>query len=90
MTSTMNCINREAYNYPQEKSASALKPGVQENTLEDVWLDLKELSSYLHVSRSTLYNMINAGKLSMVRIGRQLRIKRETVDKLLLSGRLEL
>ena len=86
----MNCINREAYNYPQEKSASALKLDAQENTLEDVWLDLKELSSYLHVSRSTLYNMINAGKLPMVRIRRQLRIKRETVDELLSSGRLEL
>ena len=86
----MNYFNREAYNYPQEKSASALELDVQGNALEDVWLDLKELSSYLHVSRSTLYNMINAGKLPMVRIGRQLRIKRETIDELLSSGRLEL
>ena len=72
----MNYFNREAYNYPQEKSASALELDVQGNALEDVWLDLKELSSYLHVSRGTLYNMINAGKLPMVRIGRQPRIKR--------------
>ena len=56
----------------------------------ETWLGLKGLVDYLHVSRSTLYNMINDGRLPMYRIGRQLRIHRDTVDELVFSGKLGL
>lgn len=59
-------------------------------TIEETWLDLKGLAEYLHVSRSTLYNMISDGRLPMHRVGKQLRIHRNTVDELVLSGKLAL
>lgn len=58
-----------------------VRPGTESGRIEEadlgiVWLDMKTLSEYLHVSRSTLYKMVREGTLPVVRVGRQLRIKR--------------
>lgn len=63
---------------------------IEEADLGSVWLDMKTLSEYLHVSRSTLYKMVREGTLPVVRVGRQLRIKRDMVDEMLSAGELDL
>ena len=63
---------------------------IEEADLGSVWLDMKTLSEYLHVSRSTLSKMVREGTLPVVRVGRQLRIKRDMVDEMLSAGELDL
>lgn len=58
--------------------------------LDGVWLDIKEVSRYLHVSRSTLYAWIREGLLPVKRVGRQIRIKREKLDEMIEAGLLDL
>ena len=58
--------------------------------LDGVWLDIKEVSRYLHVSRSTLYTWIREGLLPVKRVGRQIRIKREKLDEMIEAGLLDL
>ena len=63
---------------------------IEEADLGSVWLDMKTLSEYLHVSRSTLYKMVHEGTLPVVRVGRQLRIRRDMVDEMLSAGEFDL
>lgn len=63
---------------------------IEEADLGSVWLDMKALSEYLHVSRSTLYKMVREGTLPVVRVGRQLRIRRDMVDEMLDAGEFDL
>lgn len=56
----------------------------------DEWLDLKAVSEYLHVSRSTLYTMVREEVLPVVRVGRSIRVSRKQLISLLESGELGL
>ena len=64
--------------------------GQESPELDGVWLDIKEVSRYLHVSRSTLYTWIREGLLPVKRVGRQIRIKREKLDEIIEAGLLDL
>ena len=64
--------------------------GQESLELDGVWLDIKEVSRYLHVSRSTLYTWIREGLLPVKRVGRQIRIKREKLDEMIEAGLLDL
>lgn len=46
------------------------------------WLTIREACQYIKVSRSTLYNWERAGKLSMYRFGRSVRIRLDDLLKL--------
>jgi len=45
-----------------------------------------EAASLLNLSKKTIWKMVYARKLEVVRIGRSVRIKEETIDKLIDDG----
>jgi excisionase family DNA binding protein len=47
---------------------------------------LKEIALLLGVTYNTVYNLIQAGKIKAVKIGRNLRISQEEVDRLVEEG----
>ena len=49
------------------------------------WLSPDEVASHLHVSRSTVYSFIRKGKIPTVHVGRQTRISRTKLDRLIES-----
>lgn len=59
-------------------------------TLNSTWLDLKTVAEYLHISRSTLYNLIREEKIPTVYVGRLRRVNRKVLDSILESGGLVL
>ena len=46
------------------------------------WLTEKQAQAYLGVSRATLYRWQRAGRLTVYKLGRQRRYKREDLDRL--------
>lgn len=50
-------------------------------------LTLDELSSYLRVSKSTLYKLAREGRIPSHKIGRHWRFRKKTIDKWLDSNR---
>ncbi len=44
-----------------------------ENTI-DYYYSIKEIQTRLNISRSTVLRLINSGKLTSIKIGRQIRI----------------
>jgi len=44
-------------------------------------LSLNELVEYLRVSKSTLYQLSEAGKIPSFKIGKQLRFRKSAIDK---------
>jgi excisionase family DNA binding protein len=51
------------------------------------WMTLREACRYIKVSRSTLYSWERAGKLSLYRFGRSVRIRREDIHRLAVARR---
>jgi len=47
---------------------------------QDKWLTIEELSSYLKMSRSKLYQMAQKGELPGSKIGTQWRFDRDEID----------
>jgi putative molybdopterin biosynthesis protein len=47
---------------------------------------IEEVAEYLRISANTVRNMIDRGELPAARIGKQYRIKRVDVDRLLETG----
>lgn len=47
---------------------------------------LKELEALLQVTRRTLYNWIKSGKLKAVRIGKEWRVTKDTLEEFLETG----
>lgn len=44
-------------------------------------MTIEELAAYLKVSKSTLYKLVQAGKLPGQKVGKHWRFRRETIDK---------
>ena len=44
-------------------------------------LSLNELAEYLRVSKSTLYQLSEAGKIPSFKVGKQLRFRKNAIDK---------
>ncbi|MEA3364859.1 MAG: helix-turn-helix domain-containing protein [Candidatus Hydrogenedentes bacterium] len=47
----------------------------------DKWLTLDELASYLKVSKSALYKMVQEGRIPGGKVGRVWRFDREEIDR---------
>jgi excisionase family DNA binding protein len=50
-------------------------------TITPAWLDYKQAEAYSSLSRTTLWQLINARKIKAARIGRAVRIERLSLDK---------
>jgi excisionase family DNA binding protein len=47
------------------------------------WLNYKQAEAYSNLSRTTLWQLINARKIKAARIGRAVRIERDSLQKFL-------
>jgi len=45
-------------------------------------LDLKEVAEYLGLNKRTIYNLVRKGEIPGTKIGRQWRVKKESLDEL--------
>ncbi len=50
-------------------------------TITPAWLDYKQAEAYSNLSRTTLWQLINARKIKAARIGRAVRIERESLQE---------
>ena len=50
-------------------------------TITPAWLDYKQAEAYSNLSRTTLWQLINAGKIKAARVGRAVRIERESLQE---------
>lgn len=50
-------------------------------------LALKEVAQYLGLNKRTVYNLVRKGEIPGTRIGRQWRVKRESLDELFRNPR---
>jgi excisionase family DNA binding protein len=50
-------------------------------TIAPGWLDYKQAEAYSNLSRTTLWMLINARKIRAARIGRAVRIERDSLQK---------
>lgn len=57
------------------------KEAVADMEPQDKWLTIEELSGYLKISRSKLYQMAQKGELPGSKIGTQWRFDRDRIDK---------
>ena len=54
--------------------------------MEDRWLSVEEIATYLGVSKDTVYNWINKKKMPAHKIGRLWKFKKEQVDAWVEAG----
>ena len=54
--------------------------------MDKQWLKLPEAAEYVGVSLATVYRWIKAGKLTLHKVGKVSRVKKEDVDRLLEGG----
>ena len=52
-----------------------------------MWLDIKELSSYIKIKEKTIYYLVSKGRVPHYRIGKLVRFKKEEIDKWMDSKR---
>jgi len=45
-------------------------------------LDLKEVAEYLRLNKRTVYNLVRKGEIPGTKIGRQWRVKKDSLDDL--------
>ena len=50
-------------------------------TITPAWLDYKQAQAYSNLSRTTLWQLINARRIKAARIGRAVRIERRSLDQ---------
>jgi excisionase family DNA binding protein len=55
-------------------------------TLDDVTMDVEELCRVLNLKKRTAYNYLSDGMIPHIRIGKQIRVRRDTVDQILEHG----
>jgi len=53
----------------------------QKDLIMDRWLTLEQVSEYLQISVSSIYNMARKGKIPAYKVGRQWRFRKEEIDK---------
>ena len=47
----------------------------------DKWLTLEQIAEYLQMSTSSIYKMVQAGKIPAYKVGRQWRFKKKEIDR---------
>jgi excisionase family DNA binding protein len=50
-------------------------------------LDLKEVAEYLGLNKRTVYNLVRKGEIPGAKIGRQWRVRKESLDELFRNPR---
>ena len=60
------------------KKSSSVKPQIHFDALPD-WMTPDEVSKFLRIGRSALYERLRSGEINSRRFGRQYRISRETL-----------
>ncbi len=58
-------------------------------SISETLLTLDELSEYLKVSKSTLYKLVQAGKVPGTKIGKHWRFRKATIDQWIDSNQVE-
>ena len=66
--------------YDRLEQIARARPGA------DVWLDVRAVELYLHLSRRTIYRLVKKGVFPCARIGRQIRINKRVIDEVLGAG----
>ena len=64
-------VVRRSSTVPEEGAKPAITPA---------WLDYKQAEAYSNLSRTTLWQLINARKIKAARIGRAVRIERASLQ----------
>ena len=54
--------------------------------MDDRWMSVEEIATYLGVSKDTIYNWINKKKMPSHKIGRLWKFKKEKVDAWVEAG----
>jgi excisionase family DNA binding protein len=52
----------------------------EQTPITPAWLDYKQAEAYSNLSRTTLWQLINARKIRAARIGRAVRIERDSLQ----------
>ena len=52
----------------------------EKTAITPVWLNYKQAKTYTNLSRTTLWQLINARKIRAARIGRAVRIERDSLQ----------
>lgn len=47
----------------------------------DKWLTLEQIAEYLQMSTSSIYKMVQKGKIPAYKVGRQWRFKKKEIDE---------
>lgn len=58
----------------------------QARTIDDVTMDVEELCQVLRLKKRTAYQYLADGLIPSIRIGKQIRIRRDTVEQILDNG----
>jgi excisionase family DNA binding protein len=53
----------------------------EQTPITPAWLDYKQAEAYSNLSRTTLWQLINARKIRAARIGRAVRIERDSLQE---------
>jgi excisionase family DNA binding protein len=53
----------------------------EQTPITPAWLDYKQAEVYSNLSRTTLWQLINARKIRAARVGRAVRIERDSLQK---------
>ncbi len=54
--------------------------------MERIWLDIDEAAAYVGVSRTTIYKWAKQGKLTLHKVGKVSRVKKDDLDRLFEEG----
>ena len=55
----------------------------QKITITPAWLSYRQAEAYANLSRTTLWQLINARKIKAARVGRAVRIERDSLQEFL-------
>ena len=66
-----------------EIRGSATSPTSEASDLPDGLMDVPQVEEYLRVSKTSLYKLIKQRKISAIRIGRLLRVRKDELDETL-------
>jgi excisionase family DNA binding protein len=53
----------------------------EQTPITPAWLDYKQAEAYSNLSRTTLWQLINARKIRAARVGRAVRIERDSLQE---------
>ena len=58
-----------------------MSEGNEKTAITPAWLNYKQAEAYSNLSRTTLWQLIDAGKIRAARVGRAVRIERDSLQE---------